>query len=396
MKYPSLLVLIVLSLSLTACKLDIDLNKRGDLISSTKRASHSLTTMKQALDRSKYRAKYAVKTYKIIYQTIDAKGKKVNASGLLAVPQKDYDQKSPLLVHLHDTLTKDTNAPSYLYQSTHKISKTASLGYIVIAPDYLGYGRSRHRTHPFLHAKTLASATIDMMKASKEWLKNHKVKFNRQVFLEGYSEGGFAAMATHREIEKHYSQLFTVSASAPAAGPYDLVSTFRNNLDNDKLASPVSIAFIIKAYNDIYNARLIDKAIKPSFKKIVDRYIVDGDYITNEINDLLGYKTTTFLKQDFVNRVRDYNETRLIPNLRKNNSYDWEPDAPIRLIHGEDDEVFPYANAVKATDKMIANGATDVELVDCDVSPFTAKHAICSVFAYDYTIDFFYGIADDL
>jgi len=389
-------LLICLALGLTACKFTVDLSKRGDFISATRQSSHSLTTMKQALKSSKYRAKYAVKTYKIIYQTVDTSGKKINASGLLAVPQKDYDQKSPLFIHLHDTITKDTNAPSHLFQSTKIISKTASLGYIVIAPDYLGYAKSSQKTHPYLHAKSLADVTIDMMKASKKWLKDHKVRFNAQLFLEGYSEGGFAVMATHREIEKHYNKLFTVSAAVPAGGPYDLVTSVRQNLDKDKLASPVTIAFIIKAYNDIYNNKLINKSLKSQFKKVVDRYIVSGDYITNEINDLLGNKTTGFLQQDFVTRVREYNETGLIPYLRKNNVYDWEPKAPVRIIHGEDDQVFSYANAVKARDKMIANGATDIELIDCDVSPFTARHAICSVFAYDYTIDFFYGIADDL
>ncbi len=381
-------------LSQTACKAIFDNN--GDLLSSTQRSSHSLSTMRNALSNSRYTAKYAVKTYRIVYETEDSNGDSVEASGLLAVPQKSSSRKSPLVVHLHDTITKNNFAPSYLYQASNNISKAASLGYIVIAPDYIGYGKSNNETHPYLHEKTLVSSTIDMMKASKQWLKNHNRPINKQVFIEGYSEGGYAAMATHKKIEKDYRDDFTITASVPGGGPYDLSATVQTLIDREKLEDPVSIAFIIKAYNDIYSSDLLNAAIKPAFRSIVRDDINNGSYDTSELNDLLGYQTHSFLKDSFIQDMRDGTETRLSKNLRRNNLYDWKPKTTMRIVHGEDDKVIPYDNAVKTVDEMIANGATNIELIACDVSPFKARHDICSVFSYNYAIKLFNDLAYDL
>ena len=41
-----------------------------------------------------------------------------------------------------------------------------------------------------------------------------------ELFLLGYSEGGYATMALHRELQQFHSDEFTVTASAPMAGPW--------------------------------------------------------------------------------------------------------------------------------------------------------------------------------
>ena len=395
MKISLFILLAFISLTQVACKgLNFDQYERGDLVSSKLLSSHSLKTMKSVWSISRYSAKYPVKAYKITYETIDDEGDDIRASGLLVVPQKSLRRRSPLFVHHHGTITQNTRAPSYQHKATHILSKTASLGYIVIAPDYLGYGKSDNINHPYLHAKTLASSSVDMLRASKEWLKKHRIRSNDQLFLEGYSEGGYAAMATHKEIEKHYDDDFTVTASAPAAGPYDLSTTARTLLLEDRLEFPTSIAFVIKAYDDLYSSNLVNDAIKPNYRNIVNNFINDGDYSSREIDKLLGNRTDRFLRGDFINDIRDETETELTDSLRKNNIYNWKPKAPIRLIHGKDDKIVPYANSVKAVDKMIARGATDIELIDCDLA--IARHHVCSVFAYDYSLIFFYGLADDL
>ena len=394
MKMKFILLFIAISFTQAACKLVDD--ERGDLVSATRLSKHSLSTMKSALINSKFNAKYAVKTYKIVYTTFDVDGDLIDASGLLAVPQKRSSRKSPILVDFHKTITENRNAPSHQFKATHILSKAASLGYIVIAPDYLGYGKSRREIHPYMHAKTLASATIDMIRASKKWLKKHDRKINKQIFLEGYGEGGYAAMATHKKIEKSHSKEFKITASVPAGGPYDLSTSFTTLLDEDTLHSPVTIGYIIKAYDHLYESGLVEKAINSKYQNVVNKYITDGGYDTQEINDLLDDRTRTLMKYNFLIDIRDGVKTRLIKKLKNNNIYDWKPKGAMRVIHAEEDEVFPYDNAVTTVDKMIANGATDIELIDCDVSPWVAKHGICSTYANDYAISYFFSLADDL
>ncbi len=394
MKYTLTLIILIVALFQVSCKLKFE--DRGDLVSSSQRSSHSLNTMDRALDNSRYNAKYGVKTYRIIYQTVNADGDQVEASGLLVVPQKSSSSKSPVMIYHHPTITLNSKSPSFQHRASSIYSKTASLGYIVIAPDYLGYGKFSKENHPFLHAKTLASSSIDMLRASKKWLKKHDIETNKQLFLYGYSEGGYASLSTHKELQKHHSRRYPVTGSVSAAGPYDLSASFKSWLDDDTLASPTSIGFLVKSYDDVYDSKLISTIINSRYQDTVDYDIDEGTYTINDLDDSLSHRTSRLIRSGFLSDTRNGYNTKISKYLKKNDIYDWKPKAPIRFVHGEDDEIIPYSNATTAVDEMIANGATDIELVDCDIAPFSAKHHICSVFAYDYAIDFFNNLANNL
>ncbi|MBO0155283.1 hypothetical protein J0688_25075, partial [Vibrio parahaemolyticus] len=47
-------------------------------------------------------------------------------------------------------------------------------------------------------------------------------KPSSHLFITGYSQGGHVAMATHKVIERDYAREFTVTASGPMSGPYNL------------------------------------------------------------------------------------------------------------------------------------------------------------------------------
>ena len=94
----------------------------------------------------------------------------------------------------------------------------ASLGYIVIAADYVGYGVSAAAPHPYLLSAPSASAVVDLMTAAKYWRQVQHVPDNKQLFLTGYSEGGYVTMATHRALQAgtspHRNELVRVVAGA--------------------------------------------------------------------------------------------------------------------------------------------------------------------------------------
>ena len=90
----------------------------------------------------------------------------------------------------------------------------ASMGYYSCLPDYPGFGVSEI-LHPYVHAKSLAISIIDMIRAAKQYAEKSGISLAEQLFLTGYSEGGYATLATHKEIENSYSDEFRVTASAP-------------------------------------------------------------------------------------------------------------------------------------------------------------------------------------
>ncbi|WP_196493109.1 alpha/beta hydrolase family protein [Burkholderia territorii] len=98
----------------------------------------------------------------------------------------------------------------------------ASQGYVVIAPNYSGYAGSSLPYHAYLNANQAAAEMIDALRAAKLALPEMSVASDAQIFLTGYSEGGYVALATYREIQRNYRNDFHVAAVAPGAGPYAL------------------------------------------------------------------------------------------------------------------------------------------------------------------------------
>ncbi|RUT40319.1 hypothetical protein EJP82_25190 [Paenibacillus anaericanus] len=84
----------------------------------------------------------------------------------------------------------------------------ASKGYVVSAPDYAGYNVSKNLNHPYNIESELADYSIDMLRATKELVKQLKIKTESKVFLTGWSEGGGAALATQKYIEQKYPKEF--------------------------------------------------------------------------------------------------------------------------------------------------------------------------------------------
>ena len=137
-------------------------------------------------------AQYGIQVYKLTYQTTGEDGKPVTASGALLIPV--LSQPLPLISYQHGTIRKEDErlVPSN-YNAAGEVwsilSLMASNGYVVTAPDYIGYGASKDLPHPYEHAPTLASSSLDMMRAAKEFCAKENIKLNSKNFLLGYSEG---------------------------------------------------------------------------------------------------------------------------------------------------------------------------------------------------------------
>jgi hypothetical protein len=98
----------------------------------------------------------------------------------------------------------------------------AAQGYIVVAPNYAGYDISTLGYHPFLNAVQQSGEMRDILAAARTALPNtlaSATSDNGKLFLTGYSEGGYVAMATLRAMQAADEK---VTAAAPMSGPYAL------------------------------------------------------------------------------------------------------------------------------------------------------------------------------
>ena len=334
---------------------------------------------------------YSVKAYKITYYTIGIDGDKTKASGLLSIPQKDFGEKSPLISYQHGTIFQNKQAPSISSTSANAIMTLAGTGYIVSAPDYLGYGESHGKIHPYIHADSLSSASIDMLKASKTLLRASNIQLNHQLFLAGYSEGGYATLALQKAIQENNTGEFNVTASAAGAGPFDLTETsitLANKVTNER---PAYMSFLLKAYDSVYNLNKITDMYQPQYVDAVNT-LFDGNNSGNTITNSLTTTTNKLFKPAFLEALQGNGSHIIKEKLALNNIYNWRPVAPTRLFHGPKDEVVPYSNAQKALSSMRANGAPNVSLRDC----FLNTHVKCAIPYIIDTLHFFDTYVEDL
>jgi hypothetical protein len=96
---------------------------------------------------------HEVQTWRLTYTTVDGANRPIVASGLVAVPVKPEGRTSPVLSYQHGTIFKDAEAPSNAMNPEEPPIVLASLGYWVMAADYVGYGVSKGAQHPYLPAR---------------------------------------------------------------------------------------------------------------------------------------------------------------------------------------------------------------------------------------------------
>lgn len=318
---------------------------------------------------------YGVTSYRIEYTTTGVEGQPVRASGLVSVPIKAAGSKSPVLSYQHGTIFRDAQAPSNNAVASEVSVVMASLGYIVVAADYVGYGVSKGTPHPYLLSAPSAASTIDLLTAAKTWRSKNSVTDNNQLFLVGYSEGGYVTMATHRALQEsnspHLQQLRLV---VPGAGPYNVQATMDGLIDLVRDESPVLGALINPGFLSHLGGSAQREVRRQLLKQLLPEdtdVVIDSTFIDN------------FLSDDVSNMNR------------LSNIHDWKPNLPVRLYHGKDDRTVPYASSVSTLQAMQLRGAGDlVSLTQCPAVP--ASHVGCVSYFLTYMLGQLAQQAQDL
>ena len=296
--------------------------------------------------------KYQVSLYRLNYQTIDSYGKQVTASGVVAIPNKGANIPSPLLSFQHGTIFQDKEAPSNDITAGAPPTVLASLGYVTVASDYVGYGASKGKAHPYLLKIPSARAVNDFIKRSSNWLKQNKISLNKQLFLTGYSEGGYVTMAAHQALQAKPITGLNLTASIPAAGPYHISRTLKN------IVSLSSTSQDLEAFSASYGSERLSPVLV--------------DWLTKRVMDALIPDDSDVVFQDKI--IRDFLRNGS-SGVSQHDVYDWKSTMPITLFHGRKDVTVPFFNTTDANTAMTAKGSASVNLIECTATP--ADHEGC-------------------
>ena len=300
---------------------------------------------------------HPIKVYRLTYRTRTPEGTETTASGAVLVPVAP--DALPVLSYQHGTLEprSETQAPSYYAPGSDVwsvVSVLASTGYVVSAPDYLGYGASKALPHPYEHAASLASASADMLRATREFCQQQQVRVNQQNFLLGYSEGGYATLALHKLLEEQYATTLPVTASAPGAGAYHKTAFARYILGaTQPLSFLGSYVWVLRTYDRLSGLN------RPR------SFYYQEPYATRLQTDpfaAVPSQQAQLFAPAFRQAVLSNADAPLAAALARNDLHDWKPRAPLALFHGTADDYVPFFNSQDAYDAMHKRGATQVEL----------------------------------
>lgn len=302
------------------------------------------------------RAKSDVEIYKVIYKT---KSKELNimASGLVCVPKTAGNY--PVLSFQNGTNTLHSECPTENPKSMNLsiMESVASMGFIIVIPDYIGFGASSNMGHPYLQAEPTTQTLLDMLRAVTEFGTVDEIvaKPTKDLYLFGYSQGGLATMQLQKAIEKNYSTEFNLMASSCAAGPYSI--EYMNNWITAKTDYPMPY-FLTYLLNSFVSASLIPNPMSdliqaPYAAKIPGLF--DGKHSGTSINAELTTKMTNLLTSEYRTGFATNPKFAGVRSAFTANSVEpWLISTPTRLYHAANDEFIP----VSLSQKMLADFKT--------------------------------------
>ena len=333
---------------------------------------------------------YEVTVHRIVYKTTLENGVQVTATGTVLVPKQltPTTKPYPLLSYQHGTAFSNADALSsgnmavaaFSYQLLY-----ATHGYIVASPDYIGYGEARRQlSHRYEHRQTLAQATVDMLLATQEFLVKEGIKPSPQIFLTGYSEGGYASLSAQKLIEEKYTDKIKLAGSSCGAGPYAM-SAFFDYVTHKPTVGGIAnqiYAWQTLSYNSTYN---VNKPISYYFKSPYAEQIGLSLDNARKITVSFDKICTDAFRAEVQDKASVFGKA-----LADNDLIDWSTQVPTRLIHSQQDEIIPYLATQQVYAALTKSGSKRLNLVSFK----TGYHVPIDVIATRRSLEWFQSLRE--
>ena len=308
-----------------------------------------------------------------LYSSTDHLGNPVTLSSALywsryKVGEEWYDiVPERICLTEHYTITSDAECPTNSYPvEPHLLGNS-----LVVMPDYLGYGYTADKFHPYLDHNTVAVNSLDALDAAYGICRDHSPVLlggEWTMCVLGASQGGSNALAVHKYLDTHpaLAKEWNFTHSNCAAGAYSPVRTFAAYMQWEQLEYPVVIPMVIKTMiesnpdimwqwseEDFYSDEYLE--IKPQ----VDAMLAGKKHTTDEVNALFFSQFATAANPALVNikdifsaEAQDI-ESDMMKALficfeRNDLTKGWTPKHPVKLYHSKGDRVVPFENAQEA------------------------------------------------
>ena len=288
------------------------------------------------------------------YMSVDQFGQPVRLSGKVYFPKKGGAER--IILQAHYTVLSNKEVPSEcdMAESTLRFKN-----YILVQPDYLGYGISKDRDHPYLACEVVSRNIVDMLFAASEFV--HKMALSPRsdsIVIVGYSQGAHAALATLRLLETEHPEV-PIKQCYLGGGPYDVARTYDKTIGDDNVGLPFTVPFLIQGTSCAYNLNLdLEYFLKPKALRRARKYVFTKEYTTADVQ-LLGRmgssrKVSNLMTRQGMDKTQPETK-RLYDGLVRSSIVhvsetdtilgDWTPRTPIFVMHSRQDAAVSFENA---------------------------------------------------
>lgn len=308
------------------------------------------------------------------YKSVSPTGDSIMLSGKIFLP-KSKEAKNIIIAN-HYTICSNSEAPS----NANSIEGIfASKDYIVLMPDYIGYGISDSLPHPYLHLESAVRSAIDMLNAAIPYLRAKEYTYNPSLILIGYSQGAAATLALQKTLEEQYSNQFTIKQVFAGAGPYDLASTYDFYIGQQTMDIPCSMPMLVLGMDygeglglkreDFFQPALLNKCPK----------LIESKRMTmTEVNAELGNNINLLFKP-IIYHTDSFPTTVLYEAVCRNCIIQWTPKSKLFLFHSTEDNMVPFLNSERLKTEF---DKQQLENIQYDFAPY-GNHMRAAVYFFE-------------
>lgn len=288
------------------------------------------------------------------YESVGVEYGEITLSGKVLMPASGKFDRYILVSHY--TIGSDREAPSNAFPLEGLL---CSMGYALICPDYIGYGVTKDKIHPYLVMDITAMNVVDMYLSVKNYFEAAGIRPKYDdIYLLGYSQGGATTMAVEYMIESLYNWVLDdpikIRRVFAGGGPYDVQATYNRFVTTDIADYPIAVPLVLQGMIEGNKLDLeVETIMQPWLCEKMDEWVNSKQYTTGQINELIGTKKTHKMLTETGMDVKSKEVSELYKAMVQNSivSYAWIPQAPVYIMHSMDDETVTYLNATNAKQK---------------------------------------------
>lgn len=331
------------------------------------------------------RARCGVQAWRLSYRTLDGAGAPVTATAAVLVPRGAEAVCSgprPAVMLARGTEFRREADMAALEPAMADAGVAAALyaaqGWVVIAPNYVGYAGSSAAVHPYYVLGAQARDARDAIVAARQVAPLVAAELDGSLFLSGYSQGGAVALATQRLLEAEGVPTgWRLQGVAAGAGAY-LIGTMAERVfaSGDSVGASGFLPLLVTAHQhagaNIY--RSLDEVYMSPFDRETDQRLLPGARTYPELlaAGLLprraldaGDGQPFLVKPAFRAAFNADPAHPLRRALRAQNLDGWTPKAPLLMCHGAADPLVTYDNTARLHAEFAARKAP-VTLLDLE------------------------------